>query len=180
MVGCWQVRRLLEALTQTPLHPTLSLTEPKEADLQLTGSSIIQLSDLETAGGMLAPDADADTDANANNANADELPPPPVAPTLARSKSSMERHLGTVLGPLAAAYHWVYTNQPGGRDFIGMRDYYCTLKMLRGRIAAACKAGALTAMSREDLYWALCRNFGGRADLLEVGRKGWGYLRRWV
>ena len=65
---------------------------------------------------------------------------------------------------MAAAYHAVYTNQPGGRDFIGMRDYYCTLKMLRGRIAAACKNGALTgSVGREDLTWALCRNFGGRA-----------------
>ena len=150
----------------------LQRPEPREADLQLTGSSIIQLADLEAAGGMLSPEAGEGAGGGVRAPG--DLPPPgwSAAPALVRSQSAMERHLQNVLGPLAAAYHAVYTNQPGGRDFIGMRDYYCTLKMLRGRIAEACgkKQGPSggSRLRRKDLTWALCRNFGGRADLLRL------------
>ena len=66
------------------------------------------------------------------------------------------------LQPLALAYHEVYTTQDG-RDFVGMRDYYQLIKLLRKSLAEE-TGGELTPRM---LAVALCRSFGGKSALLQ-------------
>jgi len=68
--------------------------------------------------------------------------------------------LNTLLSPMASAFHEVYTAQ-GGRDFIGMRDYYQLLKLLRKAIN-----GTGSGITPAVLTHALCRSFGGKPELL--------------
>ena len=102
--------------------------EPRPADIALTGHSIID----ESAAAAAASDADKAAEASATTdaslgGGANEPPPPPAAaPTMQRTKSGV-RDVGSWLGPLANAYHQVYTTQHGQREFIGMRDYYGAL-----------------------------------------------------
>ena len=65
------------------------------------------------------------------------------------------------LAAMSEAYHAVYTNQ-GGRDYLGMRDFYNMLKFL-GR-----------ELRRPDVLFddfllnrALCRNFGGKPMVMD-------------
>ena len=74
---------------------------------------------------------------------------------------SAARRLTKWLSPLALAYHEVYTTQQG-RDFVGMRDYYQLVKLLRKSLAGQ-KGGDLTP---HMLMVALCRSFGGKSDML--------------
>jgi hypothetical protein len=81
--------------------------------------------------------------------------------SLARTMSAARR-LTKWLSPLALAYHEVYTTQEG-RDFVGMRDYYQLVKLLRKALAEE-QGGELTP---HLLMIALCRSFGGKAEMLE-------------
>jgi hypothetical protein len=88
---------------------------------------------------------------------------PSEGAALTRSISA-SRRLTKWLGPLAQAYRTVYTQQQG-RDFVGMRDYYQLVKLLRSKMqlaASACDAD----LSPWLLTKALCRNFGGKLQLL--------------
>jgi hypothetical protein len=124
----------------------------------------------------------------------DSLPPPPppsstTTTPLVRSTSIPSEDLGAVLGPLAAAYHAVYSTQQslrkleqetggggddddggggggGGRDFIGMRDYYAMLKMLRGDLLAAAARRNSERKEREESHkkWGVYKRREARND----------------
>lgn len=49
-----------------------------------------------------------------------------------------------------------------GRDYLGMRDYYCLLKLLRHQLS-----GGGNDLNRELLTFSVCRNFGGKPELLQ-------------
>ena len=87
-----------------------------------------------------------------------------VESQLSRSISGTRR-LTKWLGPLAAAYHEVYIDQ-NGRDFIGMRDYYQLVKLLREHLRDAHSSDDSLHLSPSLLTVALCRNFGGKASLM--------------
>ena len=70
-------------------------------------------------------------------------------------------NFSTWLPAMARAYHNIYTKQKG-RDFIGMRDYYHLLKLLRKFLIKT--KGILTA---DILNFIVCRNFGGNPVLLK-------------
>jgi hypothetical protein len=138
--------------------------EPKEADLQSTGESIVYAAPPE-------PAPTPPTTSSEGAAAEDDEPPPP--PSLARSTSIPTADLSSVLGPLASAYHSVYSRQQkiaGGRDFIGMRDYYSMLKMLRGSILKTARSGVhgslKSKLDPQALDNAIYRNFGGKPILL--------------
>ena len=92
------------------------------------------------------------------------------------------RSLPSLLAPLAQAFGEVYTQQ-GGRDFVGMRDFYSLLKLLRSDARAAEDAraaavvrgpGAAEAQASGDegldpatLTGAICRSFGGKPAMLD-------------
>ena len=126
----------------------LQRPEPLEADLHATGEAIVRAA-------VPTPHAENEDEEEeaAHHASSNEkgtvaytptsvCPPPlptptnrtkvqPSAKTLT-SSSRGESSLSAVLGPLAMAYHAVYTQQrelSGGRDFVGMRDYYSLLKV---------------------------------------------------
>ena len=110
----------------------LQRPEPREADLQATGEAIVHAATADAAPAAYR-EGHVAADVGATQRTADEeelvLPPPPV---LLRPTSLPSEALSAVLGPLAAAYHAVYTRQrelSGGRDFVGMRDYYSLLKV---------------------------------------------------
>lgn len=65
------------------------------------------------------------------------------------------------LPPIARAYHEVY-NAQGGRDFIGMRDFYSLVKLLRRQLRAS-----QTTLTAELLTYALLRNFNGKPALMD-------------
>ena len=71
-------------------------------------------------------------------------------------------NLENLLSPLAQAYHTIYTKQQG-RDFVGMRDYYNLIKLLRSQLSL--HEGA--TISDKLLTFALCRNFGGKPKLMD-------------
>lgn len=151
--------------------------------------------------------ATAATTADGPEEDEDDDRPMPPPPQLMRSLSSIHEGLCEVLGPLASAFHIVYKNQKSystsssvdegdgsgaddhnqeqeQRDFIGMRDYYCMLKMMRLSIietatnisnakdqlqqAAGSTAAAIgsSGLSESALVRAICRNFGGKPSLL--------------
>ncbi|KAJ1621668.1 hypothetical protein T492DRAFT_886545 [Pavlovales sp. CCMP2436] len=68
------------------------------------------------------------------------------------------------LRPLSQAYHHVYSNQSelseGGRDWVGSRDYYALIKLLRLELGHSGRE-----LTPSLLAYALCRNFGGQPRL---------------
>lgn len=54
----------------------------------------------------------------------------------------------------------VVSSVPQGRDFIGMRDYYSLLKLLRSQLAAG------KELTKDLLHCSVCRNFGGKPEVL--------------
>jgi hypothetical protein len=87
------------------------------------------------------------------------------------SQAEVKSALDKWLGPLAQAYHDLYTQQSSfGRDFFGMRDYYSLIKLLR-QIAAARKALGKDIFTPALLMNAVSRNFGGSANLTEFATK---------
>eukprot|EP01052_Picozoa_sp_SAG31_P009056 SAG31_NODE_468_length_15250_cov_5.304138_10_plen_399_part_00 len=111
----------------------LQRPEPSEQDLELTAQRIIGPINVKTDAGA----------------------------ALSRTVSAARR-LTEWLGPLAAAYHEVYTGQHG-RDFIGMRDYYQLIKLLRLELSS--RPGQ--SLKPRMLLNALGRNFGGNEDLMQ-------------
>ena len=77
------------------------------------------------------------------------------------TSTERESKLQEWLFPLAQAYHSVYTGQMG-RDFIGMRDYYNLVKLLRSKLI-----NLEEAMTPELLATSLLRNFGGKKELTD-------------
>ena len=73
---------------------------------------------------------------------------------------SVPSGLAAQLEPLARAYHEVYTDQ-GERDFIGMRDYYSLLKLLRRSLLAGA-AAADGARGERGMGW------GGDVFLVDI------------
>jgi hypothetical protein len=69
------------------------------------------------------------------------------------------------LRPLSVAYHDVYHRQTsladGGREWIGSRDYFALVKLLRHELVM--QPGR--QLTPELLAYALCRNFGGQPRL---------------
>jgi hypothetical protein len=63
------------------------------------------------------------------------------------------------LVPMAQAYHEIYTSQ-GGRDFVGMRDFYSLVKQLRLRLR-----GTGEDLTPDLLNKQLLRNFNGKPEL---------------
>ena len=130
----------------------LQRPEPLEADLHATGDAIVRAAVpppyLEDEEGDAQRVTSNEKDTFAHEPSLDSplqpLPPTHKPPSLNRTKaqpiaksspssSSDDSSLSAVLGPLAMAYHAVYTQQrdlSGGRDFVGMRDYYSLLKEL--------------------------------------------------
>jgi hypothetical protein len=87
----------------------LQRPEPRASDLQATGESIVHAATTTAVGGG---GGDAESGAAAAGGGG--------------GKGLSSVGLSSVLHPLAAAYHTVYTQQQqisGGRDFVGMRDY---------------------------------------------------------
>jgi hypothetical protein len=83
-------------------------------------------------------------------------------------EENANKPLWTVLENISKAFFTVYTAQRG-RDFIGMRDYYCLIKFLKpylvgGKGEIDLKASKVT---KELMIYAICRNFSGRHDLLQ-------------
>ena len=111
----------------------LQRTEPSQIDIQSTGKGIIS-----------TPTTTATTKTFKSSS----------------ASSSSSNILSKFLPSLAMAYHSIYTSQRG-RDFIGMRDYYCLLKSLRSELQNQ------NDLNSEILSIALCRNFGGKKELLD-------------
>lgn len=121
----------------------LQRPEPHEADLQSTGVAIVRASPNALSshasssvgfggagGGGGDGDGSSDGGGGLVSVGSDDLPPAP--PTLTRSASLPLSQLYDLLGPLAAAFHMVYSQQRelggSGRDFVGMRDYYSMVR----------------------------------------------------
>lgn len=118
----------------------LQRPEPLEADLHATGEAIVRAA-------VPSPHVvnDAAHHAASNEKGVDAHKPAPVGPPTPKNHTKIqpsaesltassrdESSLSAVLRPLAMAYHAVYTQQrelSGGRDFVGMRDYYSLLKV---------------------------------------------------
>jgi E3 ubiquitin-protein ligase RNF213 len=71
------------------------------------------------------------------------------------------------LEQIAKAYYSVYTRQKD-RDFIGMRDYYSLIKLIRELLASKTKTGKIDNfnLNVKEMVEAICRNFGGKDDHL--------------
>ena len=86
--------------------------------------------------------------------------------TSSNNKSNLQQYgnkiLDKYLQPLANAYHKIYTQQKG-RDFIGMRDYYNLVKLLRSHLS---KQGRKAKFTSDILTFGLARNFGGKRELI--------------
>jgi hypothetical protein len=115
---------------------------PSQEDIHLTGQRII-----------IAPTVHVALESDGGGAS--------TAASLQRTTSA-GRRLAPWLAPLAQAYHQIYTEQDG-RDFVGMRDYYQLLKFLRYHLS---ERGSGYALDAELLTFAICRNFGGKTELL--------------
>ena len=63
---------------------------------------------------------------------------------------------------LASAYHQLTHNIPHEREYFGLRDFYCLIKML----VFLCDQFN-TTLNRTILYHAVRRNFGGVSDLVD-------------
>lgn len=132
----------------------LQRPEPREADLQATGEAIVHAAPAD-AGPAASRDGSRAAALGAPERAADDherlLLLPPLPPALVRSTSLPSAALSAVLGPLAAAYHAVYTQQralSGGRDFVGMRDYYSLLKVTKSTYASKAPGRDLTPAAR--------------------------------
>ena len=139
----------------------LQRPEPSESDIMLTGENIVSASN--DAMLLSVAEAEMQVAAAAPTARGGKRKNAPAAVSVPTKKNW--------LGSLAKAYHYIYSNQRtvlnSTRDFIGMRDYYGLLSLLRMEKV-------------EDIYPALlaravARNFGGRPEalkrLLEVFHK---------
>jgi hypothetical protein len=101
-----------------------------------------------------------------NDEATETMPMPP--PALIRSTSSGSKRVSSWLVSISRAFHTIYSTQavesqqnPSVREFIGMRDFYCLLKMLRTKI------GDSEELSAPLLIYALCRNFNGKPILMD-------------
>jgi hypothetical protein len=125
----------------------LQRPEPSEIDIMVTGRSIVATDDA----------AKAVINAYSSSATATML----SAPGTLRRQTSYSSSAKPWLGPLAKAFHEIYTQQKIllglGRDFIGMRDYYGLLKFLRVNTFDK-------ELTPEILARAVARNLGGRPD----------------
>jgi E3 ubiquitin-protein ligase RNF213 len=75
--------------------------------------------------------------------------------------TSKTNKLDRFMSPLANAYHGIYTQQKG-RDFVGMRDFYNLVKLLKAQLS-----GPNQKLTATLLTTSLCRNFGGKRELLD-------------
>ena len=80
-------------------------------------------------------------------------------------QKSEKSKLMQTLQKVSQAYFHVYTHQKG-RDFIGMRDFYSLIKHLRQSLPRSEKELLGSDISQRNLVFSLCRNFGGRPDIL--------------
>jgi hypothetical protein len=123
----------------------LQRPEPSELDIMATGRSIV------------ATDDSAKTADTSNSSSALS----PSAAGVFRRQTSYSSSTKPWLGPLAKAFHEIYTQQKAllglSRDFIGMRDYYGLLKFLRVNTYDK-------DLTPELLARAVARNLGGRPD----------------
>ena len=102
-----------------------------------------------------------------------------LSPQREKSKKSP---LMEMLEKVSQAYFYVYTHQKG-RDFIGMRDFYSLIKHLRQSLPRSEEELLASEISHRNLIFSLCRNFGGRPDilrdmLLHVNRNLYGKMQR--
>jgi len=72
---------------------------------------------------------------------------------------------------LARAFHKIYSEQKkessNGRDFIGLRDYYSLLKLLRDEVGQQKNVDILdTSLNAELLSKAVARNLGGKPSAM--------------
>jgi len=129
--------------------------DPSEQDVRLTGERI-----LGGGGGGSGGGGGASSSSSASSSSA---------------SSSSVSGLGLLLESLSRSYTRLYDaqNARGGRGWIGMRDFYQLLKLLKQKAADAKQGGADAAaggggwrLSTEALVEAICRNFGGKPGLL--------------
>ena len=125
--------------------------EPSRVDISLTGAAIL---------GLEFP--------NALPADSSPSPSPSSLPSSSSvtSPAFTSSELFKILSSLSNGFFAINGEQEG-RDFIGMRDYYCLMKYLRPLVIT--KEGidlSASQVSIEVLVYAICRNFGGRLDLL--------------
>lgn len=131
----------------------LQRPEPSVDDMMLTGQNIVCA--LDGAGVPLGEDD-----------------PPPV-PTLARQNSKPgTRRMSPWLINLSRAFHKIYRAQSehsnGRREFIGMRDYYCLLKMFRNDVGMPVDDTGTNVdehtISVPSLLYNVSRNLGGKPN----------------
>ena len=144
----------------------LQRPEPSESDIMLTGENIVSASN----DAMLLSVAEAERQVAAT-ATAAAAPPARGGKRKNAPAVSINIPKKNWLGSLAKAYHYIYSNQRtvlnSTRDFIGMRDYYGLLSLLRMEKVDEIHPALLAR--------AVARNFGGRPEalkkLLEVFHK---------
>lgn len=128
----------------------LQRPEPSESDIMLTGENIVSAS--TEALQIAAGDSSSQAAAPKGRGGKRKAPPPAVP------KPSKKNWLGAI----AKAYHYVYNNQRDvldmQRDYIGMRDYYGLLNLLR--------VEHVDDLGPALLSRAVARNFGGRPAAL--------------
>ena len=140
----------------------LQRPEPSESDIMLTGENIVSASN----DAMLLSVAEAERQVAVAAA-------PPARGGKRKNAPAVSLNIPKKnwLGSLAKAYHYIYSNQRtvlnSTRDFIGMRDYYGLLSLLRME--------KVDEINPALLARAVARNFGGRPEalkkLLEVFHK---------
>ena len=72
------------------------------------------------------------------------------------------KRLAPKLACLARAYHEIYTNQAGSREFIGMRDYYHLIKCLCSELLRT-----KDRLDAPSLFYVVGRNFGGQPEAIK-------------
>lgn len=130
----------------------LQRPEPSVDDMMITGQNIICASD---AGEVT-----------------DERDVAPPVPTLSRQTSKPgARKISPWLINLSRAFHKIYRAQAQnshGREFFGMRDYYCLLKMFRNDLKISDDSESTEyALSVPVLLYNVCRNLGGKPSTME-------------
>jgi len=133
-------------------------SEPSPVDVELTAQSIVKLHQrhlpVATPTGAALGMAGDELISGADDAAASK----PHCPLVPSKQKSGGRTIGW-LEPIALAYHDVYTSQQG-RDYLGMRDFYALVKMLRAKL------GNNSELDLETLLFCVGRNFSGNPDLL--------------
>lgn len=128
----------------------LQRPEPSVDDMMMTGQNIICTADVDAA--------------------ADEAAVP--LPSLSRQSSNPGlRKISVWLINLSRAFHKIYQAQSEnskGREFIGMRDYYCLLKMFRADLGTNDNSNAgLYQISVPKVLYNVCRNLGGKPNTMD-------------